>query len=207
MKKYYIVHYDKEIETAELLGNFENIHQAKEKALNKMGDGDLLIGFESDVDAEIIDENGCRTVDSSKADSKEKAFLYKAEQDDYIEYIKDDLWYWDDEIGKNIYHNRDGSIWESNMNVYLYCASSTFAGVVLAENKDEAKAKISRRYNASMNIIVIDPLDRDIILDDVYEFNDLFSYTSLKEQEVINENEIMKEELKKLFVKIRNFLK
>lgn len=81
------------------------------------------------------------------------------------------------------------------MKVYLYCVHHTFVGVVLAENKQEAKDKISTHYINSSDIIVIDPLDRDIMIEDRYEINDLFSYTTISEQKVRNENKIMKDGL------------
>lgn len=81
------------------------------------------------------------------------------------------------------------------MNVYLYCVHSTFIGVVLAEDKQEAKEKVINDYINSSDIIVIDPLDRDIMIEDRYEINDLFSYTSIREQKAINENRIMKDGL------------
>lgn len=80
------------------------------------------------------------------------------------------------------------------MRTYLYCVNKTFVGIVLADTKDEAKEKVSKQYINVSSIIVVDPLDRDIMIDDVYEIEDLFSYTSLKD----NENRRMKETLKNI---------
>ena len=109
MKKYYIVNFGEVVSTAELLGEYEEIWEAKDDAFKKMGDGDMLVGFPLDVNAEYTDNYGYNTVRWENADDDEKAYLCK--MDNSIDELEG-LWYWSDDVEQDTtFYNSDGSRW------------------------------------------------------------------------------------------------
>lgn len=109
MKKYYIVKFGQVVSTAELLGEYEEIWDAKEDAFERMNDGDLLVGFPADADVEYTDNYGYDTVKWKDADEDERAFL--RETDDSIEDVPSGLYYWSDDNQDTTFYEPDGSRW------------------------------------------------------------------------------------------------
>lgn len=109
MKKYYIVKNGQVVSTAKAIGNFENLWNAKDAAFDEMMAGDLLIGFNLDVDAEVTDEYGYDTVDTSKAEDDEKSYL--CETDGSIEDVPEGLYYWSDDTQDTTFYRPNGEEW------------------------------------------------------------------------------------------------
>lgn len=111
LKKYYIVEFGEVVSTANFLGNYKEIWDAKEDAFSEMGDGDLLVGFDGDIDAEITDEYGYKTVNLSLAKDDEKVRLLKT---DSSMDVPAGLYFWEDDTEDTYYYNADGSRWEED---------------------------------------------------------------------------------------------
>lgn len=115
MKKYYIVNFNEQpnpIDTAEFLGEYEDMGYAKDDAFAKMDDEDMLVGFDSNIEPEYTDDFGFNRVKLELADDEEKVFLRRT--DESIEDIPAGLWYWSDELffSDPTYYTRDGKKWE-----------------------------------------------------------------------------------------------
>jgi hypothetical protein len=108
MKKYYKVEFGEVVSVAELIGYFNDIWDAKEAAFGKMYDGDMLVGFDMDFDAEYTDKYGYDTVDFEK--SEDKAYMCKT--DGTMEGIPEGLWFWSDDLSDTTYYNGDGKEWD-----------------------------------------------------------------------------------------------
>lgn len=113
MKNVYIVTFneqDDSISSAAYLGKYENISDAKESAFSKMGNGDMLIAFEPDLNPEYTNRFGFETVDFRLAKDDDKIILERT--DGSMDNIPEGLYYWSDDDTLDTFYTNDGKEWD-----------------------------------------------------------------------------------------------
>lgn len=166
MKNYYIVNFNEQnnsIHTAEYLGEYEDLGDARKAAFSKMGEDDMLVGFEPDIEPEYTTTFGLETVNLELADDEEKAFLRRTDGSE--ENIPEGLWFWDN--GNELYTS-DGEEWggfliqnnDSYVSIYVNynktlidLSELSFADIIKKSPGDNVEAIIDRRIKLDIETI------------------------------------------------------
>lgn len=115
MYNYYLLDVGECVTTAESIGKFEDLQEAKNAVMKRAAkgdlyikDGDMVLGFSEDVDPEYEDEFGYWTVNAELAESWNQSTYTEA--DGTVEGIPQGKIYWSDD--DEIIYNADGTKWE-----------------------------------------------------------------------------------------------